>query len=75
MLNYKLLCCYKTIYSELHWICTLPVKQLLPFHPLTHVQVSGDVHCLLVPQGELQIALLRGKNDYNVSTGKCNHTC
>ena len=35
------------------------VKHLLPFHPLTHVQVSGAVHCLLVPHGELQIAVLR----------------
>ena len=41
---------------------TIRVKQLLPFHPLTHVQVSGAVHSSLVPQGELQIAVLRGNN-------------
>ena len=35
---------------------TVRVRQLSPFHPLTHVQVSGAVHCLLVPQGVLQIA-------------------
>ena len=34
------------------------VKQSLPIHPLTHVQLLGAVHCLLVPQGELQIAVL-----------------
>ena len=27
-------------------------------HPLTHVQLLGAVHCLLVPQDELQIAVL-----------------
>ena len=53
---------------------TIRVKQLLPFHPLTHVQVSGAVHCLLVPHVELQIAVLTGNNNY-VSTRKCNHTC
>ena len=40
---------------------TIRVKQLLPFHPLIHIQVSGAVHCLLVPHVELQIAVLRGK--------------
>ena len=45
---------------------TIRIKQSLPFHPLTHVQVSGAVHCLLVPHVELQIAVLRGNN--NVST-------
>ena len=44
---------------------------MLPFHPLTHVQVSGAVHSLLVPHGELQIAVLRGNIIY-VSTLKCN---
>ena len=34
------------------------VKQSLSVHPLTHVQLLGAVHCLLVPQGELQIAVL-----------------
>ena len=34
------------------------VKQSLPVHPLTHVQLLGDEHCLLVPQGELQTAVL-----------------
>ena len=34
------------------------IKQSLPVHPLTHVQLLGAVHCLLVPQGELQIAVL-----------------
>ena len=52
---------------------TIRVKQLLPFHPLTHVQVSGAVHCLLVPHVELQIAVMRRSN--NVSTRKCSHTC
>ena len=52
---------------------TIHVKQSLPFHPLTYVQVSGAVHCLLVPHGKLQIAVMRGNN--NVSARKCNHTC
>ena len=52
---------------------TIHVKQSLPVHPLTHVQVSGAVHCLLVPQVELQIAVIRGSN--NVPTRKCNYTC
>ena len=30
----------------------------MPVHPLTHVQVSGAVHCLFVLHGELQIAVL-----------------
>ena len=34
------------------------VKQLMPFKLLTHVQVSGAIHFLLVPHGELQIAVL-----------------
>ena len=51
---------------------TIHVKQSLPVHPVRHVQVSGAVHCLLVPQGELQIAVLRGNNSY-LSTRKCNH--
>ena len=37
---------------------TIRVKQLLPFHPLTHVQVLGAVHCLLVLHWGLQIANL-----------------
>ena len=53
---------------------TIRVKQLLPFHPLRHVQVFGAVHFLLVPHCELQIAMLRENNNY-VSTRKCNHTC
>ena len=36
---------------------TIRVKQLLPVHPLTHVQVLGAVHSLLVPHVELQIAI------------------
>ena len=51
------------------------VKQSMPVHPLRHVQVSGAVHSLLVPHVELQIADMRGKNKYNMSTRKCNHTC
>ena len=38
---------------------TIRVKQSLPFHPLTHLQVSGAIHCPLVPHGGLQIAVLR----------------
>ena len=52
---------------------TIRVKQLLPFQPLTHVQMSGAVHCLLVPHGKLQIAVMRGNN--NLSKRKCNYTC
>ena len=47
---------------------TTRVKQSLPAHPLTHVQVSGPVHCLLVQHGGLQIAMLRRNNNYKVST-------
>ena len=36
---------------------TIPVKQSLPVHPLTHVQVLGPVHCLLVPHCVMQIAV------------------
>ena len=54
---------------------TIRIKQSLPFYPLRHVQVSGAVHCLLVPQVELQIAVFRGNKNYNVSTRKCNHMC
>ena len=53
---------------------TIRVKQSLPVHPLTHVQLLGAVHCLLVPHVELQIALLRENNNYNVFTRKCNDT-
>ena len=38
------------------------VEQLMPVKLLTHLQVSGAMHCLLVPHGELQIAVLRGIN-------------
>ena len=34
------------------------VKQSLSVHPLTHVQLLGAVHCLLVPHEKLQIAVL-----------------
>ena len=34
------------------------VKQSLLIHPITHVQLLGAVHCLLVPQGELQKTVL-----------------
>ena len=54
---------------------TIRVRQLSPFHPLAQVQLSGAVHCLLVPHGGLKIAVLKGNNNYNVSTRKCNHTC
>ena len=50
-------------------------KQLLPVHPLTHEQVLGAEHFLLVPHVELQIAILRGNSNYNVFTRKYNHTC
>ena len=42
---------------------TIRVKQLLPVHPLTHVQLSGAVHRLLAPHGKLQIAVLRGNSN------------
>ena len=48
---------------------TIPVRQSLPVHPLTHVQLLGAVHCLLVPHWELQIAKLLYiymNNKYNV---------
>ena len=32
------------------------VKQSLPVHPLTHVQLLGAEHSMLVPHKELQIA-------------------
>ena len=38
------------------------VKQSMTINPLTHVQVSGAMHFLLVSHGELQIAVLRGIN-------------
>ena len=37
---------------------TIPVEQLLSLHPLTHVQLSGAVHCLFLPHGGMQIAVL-----------------
>ena len=40
------------------WDVVKLVKQSLPVHPLTHVQLSGAVHCLLVPHEKLQIAVL-----------------
>ena len=42
----------------LNFVCTRPVKQSLPVHPLIHVQVSGAVHCLFLPHGGIQIAVL-----------------
>ena len=54
---------------------TTRVKQSLPSHPLIHVQLSGAVHCLLVPHGKVQIAILKENNNYTVSTRKRNHTC
>ena len=53
---------------------TIRVRQLLPVHALTQVQLLGAAHCLLVPHGGLQIAVLRGNKNY-VSTRKRNHTC
>ena len=50
-------------------------KQSLPSHPLTHVQVLGAVHSLLVPHRGLQIAVFRRNNNYNMRIRKCNHTC
>ena len=35
---------------------TIRVKQSLPFHPLTHVQVLGAEHSMLVSHWGLQIA-------------------
>ena len=59
MLNCKLLCQEETIIICAQENVTIRVKQSLPFHPLTHVQVSGAVQFLLVPHVELQIAMLR----------------
>ena len=39
-------------------LVTIPIEQLLPVHPLIHVQMSGAVHCLFVPHGGMQIAVL-----------------
>ena len=44
------------------WDVVELVKQSTTINPLTHVQLSGAMHCLLVPHGELQIAVLRGIN-------------
>ena len=52
-----------------------PVKQSLPVQPLIHVQVSGAVHCLLVPHGELQIAVLLYDCIMSSDGYICNHTC
>ena len=54
---------------------TIRVKQSLPVHPLTHVHVPGAVQLLLVPHGELQIAILRRNDNYNMCIRKYNHTC
>ena len=50
------------------------VKQSLSVHPLTHVQLLGAVHCLLVPQGELQIAILL-EDVHNEFNCIYEHTC
>ena len=47
---------------------TIRVKQSFPVHPLTHVQVLGAVHCLLVQHGGLQVAVMGGNNNYKGST-------
>ena len=47
---------------------TTRVKQSLPVHPLTHVQVLGATQSLLVQHAGLQIAVMRGNNNYKVST-------
>ena len=47
---------------------TIPVEQLLPVHPLTHVQLFGEVHSLLIPQTGLQIA-----NKIKVTIVLCVH--
>ena len=39
-----------------HGYVNIRVEQSLPVHPLTHVQVLGAEHSLLVPHWELQIA-------------------
>ena len=41
-----------TVFKNIH------VKQSLPIHPLTQVQLLGAVHSLLVPHEKLQIAAL-----------------
>ena len=53
---------------------TVRVKQSLPVHPMTHVHLLGATHSLLVEHGGLQIAVMRGNKNYNVSTRKSNHT-
>ena len=53
---------------------TIRVKQLLPFQPLIHVQVSGAVHFLLLTHVELQIAVQRGNYNYD-TIKKDNLTC
>ena len=50
------------------------VKQSLSVHPLTHVQLLGAVHCLLVPHGELQIAILL-EDVHNEFNCIYKHTC
>ena len=45
-------------YRSLVRYITIPVKQLLSVHPLIHVQLSGAVHCLFLPHGGMQIAVL-----------------
>ena len=35
----------------------IPVKQSRPVHPLTHVQLLGDEHSILVPHGVAHIAV------------------
>ena len=40
------------------WGTVKLVKQSLPVHPLTHVQLLGAEHSMLVPHEELQIAKL-----------------
>ena len=57
MMNCKLLCGYKILIISSHGYVTIRVKQSLPVHPLTHVQMSGAVQFLLVPHGGLQIAV------------------
>ena len=57
MVDYKLLCGYKILIMILYGYVSVRVKQSLPVNPLTHKQMSGAVHCLLVPHGGLQIAM------------------
>ena len=35
----------------------IPVEQLMPVHPLAHIQVLGAIHCSFVPHGRMQIAV------------------